>query len=154
MNGELIALPLMYSLTVTSSGHISAESNDTIISTMCLKNQQNWPYESVECNLQIQLDDVVIIKVTPLKYNLAASYSTDRIDLVGQPATQHNDPHHWRVSHVKMAARVQTMRTANDANDQISLKKSTTLELNVSFQEDNSLFSQLFSVPVLGMDLQ
>lgn len=149
MNGELTVLPLMYSVTVTSNGQIFAESNETIISTMCLKKQENWPHESVECNIQIQLDDVDINKLTPLKYDFGASHATNRIDLAEEPSMQKNN-HHWRVSHVKMASRLQTIRTANDGNDQISLKKSTTLELNITFLENISLFSQLCSVPVMG----
>lgn len=79
MNGELTTLPLMYSVTVTANGRIYAESNDSITSTLCMNKHWNWPYESVECNLQLQLDDVIIIKLTPLKHDFTDSnVRTDR----------------------------------------------------------------------------
>lgn len=53
----------------------------------------------------------------------------------------------WRAIHAKLSSRVETVRTANDGNDQ----KHAILELNISFQEDNSLFNQFFSAPVIGM---
>lgn len=58
---------------------------------------------------------------------------------------------HWLVTQAKMSAIVQTSRTPNDATDQILLKNSTILALNITFQENNSLFNQLFSVPIIGM---
>lgn len=73
MNGEVSVLPLMYSATITSSGYIYAESNDIIISTLCLKTQLFWLYESVECDVQIQLHEVAINKLLPLKYDFAKS---------------------------------------------------------------------------------
>lgn len=63
MDGELILLPLMYSVTVTSNGHLFAESNDSIISTLCPNKNWNWPYETVSCNLQLQIDEVIVMKL-------------------------------------------------------------------------------------------
>lgn len=73
MTSELTTLPLMYSVTVTANGRVLAESNDSIISTLCAKMHWHWPYESVECSLQLQLDGVNIVKLAPLKHDFSIS---------------------------------------------------------------------------------
>lgn len=65
MNGELTVLPLMYTVTVASTGQLFAESNDSLISTLCLHN--NWALETVNCNIIIQLDEVGVIQLAPLR---------------------------------------------------------------------------------------
>lgn len=66
MNGELTVLPLMYTVTVASTGQLFAESNDSLISTLCLHNNWNWAVETVNCNINIELDEVNVIQLGPL----------------------------------------------------------------------------------------
>lgn len=67
MNGELTVLPLMYTVTVVSTGQLFAESNDSTISTLCMHNNWNWAFETVNCNIIIQLDEVGVIHLAPLR---------------------------------------------------------------------------------------
>lgn len=67
MDGELTTLPLMYTVTVASTGQIFAESNDSFISTLCLRNNWNWPFEKANCNIIMQLDEVGVTRLTPLR---------------------------------------------------------------------------------------
>lgn len=67
MNGELIALPLMYTVTVASTGQLFAESNDSFISTLCSHNNWNWSYETINCNIIMQIDEVDVIRLAPLR---------------------------------------------------------------------------------------
>lgn len=67
MSGELTVLPLMYTVTVASTGQLFAESNDSFISTLCLHNNWNWSFEKVNCNIIIQLDEVNVMQLAPLR---------------------------------------------------------------------------------------
>lgn len=67
MDGGLTALPLMYTVTVIATGQIFAESNDSFISTLCLRNNWNWLFERADCNIIMQLDEVAVIRLAPLR---------------------------------------------------------------------------------------
>lgn len=67
MDGELTTLAIMYTVTVSATGQIFAESNESAISTICLRNNWNWPFETVNCNIIVQLDEVIVVQLTPLQ---------------------------------------------------------------------------------------
>lgn len=67
MDGRLTTLPLMYTAIVAATGHIFAESNDSFISTLCLRHNWNWPFEKADCIIVMQLDEVAVIRLAPLR---------------------------------------------------------------------------------------
>lgn len=67
MNGELTVLPLMYTVTVASTGQLFAESNDSLISTLCMHSNWNWAFEAFNCNIIMQLDEVGVMQLAPLR---------------------------------------------------------------------------------------
>lgn len=60
------SLPLFYATTIFSNGSIWVESTVTTFSTWCRNLNQNWPYETVNCNIQIQLDHFTSATIIPL----------------------------------------------------------------------------------------
>lgn len=65
-DNNFASLPLLYTVSIFSNGSVWAESTVTIFSTWCLNLNQNWPYEIVSCNIQIQLDHLTIANLIPL----------------------------------------------------------------------------------------
>lgn len=60
---SFVVLSTTYELSVLSTGAVYAESNELDLSTWCLNENFNWPYEQVECNILVQLkqsEDITI----------------------------------------------------------------------------------------------
>lgn len=72
------------------------------------------------------------------------------LDFIVQQLTMRNNKHQWHVIYAELSSWLKTMRTVNDDGDQTIMKKLTTLDLNITFHEDNSLLNQLISIPVIG----
>lgn len=49
-------MPRFYTIIIFSNGSIWAESNECTFSTWCLNQNRNWPYETVDCSIQLELD--------------------------------------------------------------------------------------------------
>lgn len=61
------SLPLTYTVTVHSNGSVWAESMaDITMTTWCLNADQNWPYESIKCEIQMQLEHFSSAILVPL----------------------------------------------------------------------------------------
>lgn len=60
-------MPLIFTVMVNSNGSVWAESiYDITMSTWCLNSDRNWPYESIKCDIQIQLEQSLDANLKPL----------------------------------------------------------------------------------------
>lgn len=61
------SLPLIYSVRVNANGSVWAESiADITMSTWCLNSNRNWPYETIECDIDMQLEHFADAILQPL----------------------------------------------------------------------------------------
>lgn len=73
------------------------------------------------------------------------------VNLPGQYA-KIDGSNNWRVTSATISSNSKSAHTSSNDDTETNLSKNlTTLEVNVVYQENNSLVHQFFSVPIVGM---
>lgn len=64
---HFIRLPTTYTLSISSTGIVYAESNELELSTWCHNSNVGWPHEQTVCDILVQLKQFDQIAIRPMK---------------------------------------------------------------------------------------
>ncbi|XP_031620035.1 acetylcholine receptor subunit beta-like 2 [Contarinia nasturtii] len=133
-------VPLSYTLMIFSNGSVWAETNEIIFSTWCLNSHRDWPYEKVNCSIQIHLDHLTNATLIPLN---------NVFNVLPKNFVSHFDESEWRIIDTKATYTLHTDAPYVLTEDG-PIKSLSILKIDVILGRNNLFYNNIISMPLIG----